>query len=121
MHAVISDKKDKLAEIEQAGADIARFTEDATRETCMRNGMTRAAVELKLGIIGKALNCLQGDHDEIARRIPGLRGIVVFRDLPGHNHDRVIPERVWTCSRHDLPELCRTVQALLGEMGLPET
>lgn len=108
-------------EIEQAGADIAGFTEDVTRETCMRNGMIQAAVERKFGIIGEALNCLQGDHDEIAQRIPGLRGIVVFRDLPGHNHDRVIPERVWTCSQHDLPELCRIVEVLFGEMEPLET
>ena len=110
-----------LAEIEQAGVDIARFTEDVTRETCVRSGLIQAAVERRFGIIGEALNRLQGDHDEIARRITGLRRIVDFRNLPSHGHDRVVPERVWTCSQLDLPELRRIVEALLGEMEPLET
>ncbi len=109
-----------LAEIEQAGADIVRFTDGVTREDYMRSGLIQAAVERKFGIIGEALNRLQGDHDEIARRIPGLRRIVDFRNLPSHGHDRVVPERVWAYAQHELPELRRIVEALLGESGPPE-
>ena len=110
-----------LADIEQAGVDIAQFTEGVTRETYMRSGLIQAAVERKFGIIGEALNRLQGDHDEIARRIPGLRRFVDFRNLPSHGHNRGVPERVWTCAQHDLPELRRIVEALLGEMVSLET
>ena len=114
------DPRVLLADIEQAGADIARFTEGMGRETYVGDARTQAAVERKFEIIGEALNRLNSDHSEIAQRIPRLRRIVDFRNLLSHGYDQVIPERVWSYARHDLPELRRIVQELLAELGPPE-
>ncbi len=114
------DPRVLLADIEQAGADIARFTEGVTREDYLRDGLIQAAVERKFEIIGEALKRLHGDHGEIAQRIPRLRRIVDFRNLLSHGYDRVIPERVWSYANHDLPEFLRTVHALLAELGPPD-
>ena len=114
------DPRVLLADIEQAGADIARFTEGVTREAYLRNGLIQAAVERKFEIIGEALNRLDGDHYEIARRISRLRRMVVFRNVLSLSHDRVIPERVWAYAQQDLPELHRIVRTLLVELGPPE-
>ena len=113
------DPRILLADIEQAGTDIAQFTEGVTRESYLRNGLIQAAVERKFEIIGEALNRLHGDHNEIAQRIPRLRRIVDFRNLLSHGYDLVIPERVWAYAQHDLPELRRIVQTLLVELGPP--
>ena len=78
--------------------------------------MIQAAVERKFEIIGDALNRLRRDHPEFARKIPQLRQIVDFRNLLIHGYDQVIPERVWSYTRHDLPELHLVVQALLSEL-----
>ena len=115
------DPRVVLADIKQAGADIAHFTEGVTGEAYLRERLIQAAVERKFEIIGEALNRLHADHPEIARRIPGLRRIVDFRNLLSHAYDRVIPERVWAYARHDLPELRKIVQTLLAELGPPET
>lgn len=114
------DARVLLADIEQAGADIAHFIEGVSREAYLRDGLIQAAVERKFEIIGEALNRLHGDHSEIAQRIPRLRRIVDFRNLLSHGYDRVIPERVWSYARHDLPEFLRIVQVLLTELGPPE-
>ena len=114
------DPRVLLADVEQSGADIVRFTEGVTREAYLRDGLIQAAVERKFEIIGEALNRLNSDHSEIAQRIPRLRRIVDFRNLLSHGYDQVIPERVWSYARHDLPELRRIVQALLAELGPPE-
>ena len=82
--------------------------------------MIQAAVERKFEIIGEALNRLRRDHSEFARKIPQLRQIVDFRNLLIHGYDQVIPERVWSYTRHDLPELHLVVQALLSELSPPE-
>ena len=114
------DPRVPLADVEQAGADIARFTEGMTREAYLRDALVQAGVERKFGVIGEALNRLHGDHSEIARRIPRLRRIVDFRNLLSHGYDQVVPERVWSYVQRDLPEPRRIVQALLAELGPPE-
>lgn len=114
------DPRVLLADIEQAGADIARFTEGMDSGAFAGDALTQAAVERKFEIVGEALNRLHGYHPEIARRIPRLRRIVDFRNLLSHGYDRVNPERVWSHAQRNLPELRRVVQALLAELGPPE-
>ncbi len=111
------DPRVLLADVEQASTDIALFTEGLTREAYLRDMLIQAAVERKFEIIGEALKRLHRDHSEIARRIPRLRQVVDFRNLLIHGYDQVIPERVWSYTRHDLPELRLVVQALLSELN----
>ena len=115
------DPRVLLADVEQASADIAHFTEGLSREAYLRDMLIQAAVERKFEIIGEALNRLHRDHSEIARRIPRLRQVVNFRNLLIHGYDQVIPERVWSYARHDLAELHLVVQALLSELSPPDS
>ena len=106
-----------LADVDRAAADITWFVRGLDSSAYVGDTPIRAAVERKFEIIGEALNRLRNDHPEVAERIPRLRRIVDFRNFPIHVYDSVEPDRVWTHARHDLPELHRTVQALLSELG----
>ena len=114
------DPRCPLADIDRAAADIARFTADMDGGAYAGDALVQAAVERKFLIVGEALNRLHRDHPGIAKRIPGLRRIVNFRNLLAHVYERVEPDRVWTYAGRDLPELRRTVQALLAELGTLE-
>lgn len=111
------DPRCPLADVDQAAADIARFVQGMDASDYVADALIQAAVERKFEIIGEALNRLHYDHPEVAERIPRLRRIVDFRNFLIHAYDRVEPDRVWTHARQDLPELHRTVQALLAELG----
>ena len=52
-------------------------------------------------------------------RIPDLRRVVGFRNIPVHACDSVAPEDVRDYARNKLPELRRAVRALLAELGPP--
>ena len=114
------DPRVLLADIDQAGADIGRFTEGMDSGAYASDTLTQAAVERKFKIIGEALNRLQKIHPELAERIPRLRRIIDFRNLLIHGYASVMPERVWDYAKNHLPQLCRIVQALLAELGSPE-
>lgn len=110
------DPRILLADVDRAALDIARFTEGMNRETYLGNALTQAAVERKFEIVGEALNRLHRARPEIAKRIPGLREVVSFRNLLIHGYAVVRPNRVWDYVRNDLPELHQMVRELLGEM-----
>ena len=78
------DPRILLADIEQAGADIASHMQAMPLESCVGDGRTQAAVERKFEVIGEALKRLHADHPGLARRIPRLRRIVDFRNLLSH-------------------------------------
>ena len=114
------DPRVLLADIDRAGADIARFTEGMDSGAYVGDALTQAAVERKFEIIGEALNRLQKVDPELADRIPRLRPIIDFRNLLIHGYASVMPERVWDYAENHLPELRRIVQALLAKLGPPE-
>ena len=114
------DPRILLADIEQAGADIASYMEAMPLEAYIGDGRTQAAVERKFEVIGEALKRLHADHPGLAWRIPQLRRIVDFRNLLSHGYDRVLPERVWSYAGQDLPALRRIVETLLDELGSTE-
>ena len=109
-----------LADIEQAGADIESFTEGLDAGAYAADARTQGAVERKFEIVGEALNRLHKARPDLTERIPGMRGMIDFRNLLAHGYDRVTPERVWKYVKSDLPDLRRTVQALLADLGPPE-
>ncbi len=114
------DPRVLLWDIEQAGADIRRFTDSMERNAYLEDRRTQAAVERKFEIIGEALNRLQKSHPEHATRIPDLHRIIGFRNVLAHGYDSVMPEDVWDYARNDLPELRRVVQTLLAELERSE-
>lgn len=111
------DARVLLADIENAAADIERYLDGFDRNDYIGDDEKQAAVERKFEIIGEALNRLHDVEPELSQRIPQLRRIIDFRNLLSHGYDRVMPERVWTYAKNNLPELRRIVQSLIAELG----
>lgn len=114
------DPRVLLADIDQAGSDIANFVEGMDTAAYMADARTQAAVERKFEIIGEAVNRLHEAHPELAKRIPRFRKIIDFRNLLIHGYEHIIPRRVWDYTEHDLPQLCRVVGILLAELEQPD-
>ena len=114
------DPRVLLADIDRAGADIARFTEGMDGVAYTSDVLTQAAVERKFEIIGEALNRLHHTHPGLAGRIPRLRRIIDFRNLLIHGYASVRPERVWDYAKNHLPRLRQIVKVLLAELEAPE-
>lgn len=114
------DTRVLLTDIDQAGADIERFTEGMDMGAYAADSVVQSAVERKFEIIGEAVNRLHQDDPDLAERIPGIRDIIDFRNLLAHGYEHVSSERVWTYASSDLPQLRRVVQALLDELESPE-
>jgi len=114
------DTRVLLTDIDQAGADIERFTEGMDMDAYIADMRTQSAVERKFEIIGEAVNRLHQNDPELAERIPEMREIIDFRNLLTHGYEHVSSRRVWTYASSNLPQLRRVVQALLDELESPE-
>lgn len=110
------DARVLLADIDQASADIERFTEGMDMDAYATDSVVQSAVERKFEIIGEALNRLHQNDPNLAERIPGIREVIDFRNLLAHGYEHVASRRVWTYANSNLPQLRRVVQALLGEL-----
>ncbi|MCY3880140.1 MAG: DUF86 domain-containing protein [Rhodobacteraceae bacterium] len=113
------DPRILLADIEAAASAIEAYTEGMNDDVWARSGMAQAAVERKFEIIGEAMNRLHKDAPDLAKRIPGLRDVVDFRNLLSHGYDAVDSELVWTYAKNDLIDLRRSVRKLLAELDQP--
>ncbi len=114
------DARVLLTDIDQAGADIERFTEDMDMDAYVTDSVMQSAVERKFEIIGEAVNRLHQNNPDLAERIPGMREIIDFRNLLAHGYEHVSSRRVWTYASSNLPQLRRIVQALLDDLKSPE-
>ena len=105
-----------LADIDQACADIESFTEEMDSEAYVVNGLVQAAVERKFEIIGEAVNRLSKHRPGLAEKIPQVRKIVNFRNVPAHGYDHVVPEFVWDYTQNHLPQLCETARMMISQL-----
>ena len=114
------DPRVLLADVEQAGEAIERFTEGMDQAAYASDFRTQAAVERKFEFIGEALNILSTSNPELAERVLRIRKIIDFRNLLIHGYSSVIPERVWNYANNHLPQLRQIAQTPLAELGPPE-
>ncbi len=113
------DRRVLLTDIDQAGAEIQRFTHGLDSVSYAGDALTQAAVERKFEIIGEALNRLHRARPDIAGQIPWYRRMIDFRNLLIHGYASVLPERVWDYTDNHLPDLRRIVLEMLAELGPP--
>ena len=104
-----------LADIEQVGAKIERFTQGMDFGAYLDNEQSQDAVEHNFKIIGEALNRLHKISPELVVLIPDAREIIGFRNFLIHDYDNLELDTVWDGVVHCLPELRLTVQELLTE------
>lgn len=110
------DPRMLLADVLDAAGSIGRFRDGVDLSGYRADELMRAGVERKLEIIGEALNRLGREDPELVARIPDLGRIVGFRNILAHGYDVVDDDVVWNAITIDLPELVRTVEAILQEM-----
>ena len=110
------DPRMLLADVFEAASSIERFREGLDLGGYRADELIRAGVERKLEVIGEALNRLTREDPHLAGRIPDIGRIVGFRNVLAHGYDVVDDDVVWNAITVDLPELVRTVAAILQEL-----
>lgn len=113
----MKDDRVFLAHVQDAISKIERYTEGG-REAFFADTKTQDAVMRNLEIIGEAVKNLSADlraqHPEIPwTRIAGMRDVLI------HDYFGVRLETVSNAVEHRLPELKRSVEALMGSGGVP--
>jgi uncharacterized protein with HEPN domain len=111
------DPRAYLWDVREAALAIQSFTSGMDAETYSRNAMAQAAVERKFEIIGEALSQLSKVDGRLAAQFPDLPQVVAFRNQLIHGYAAVNTLTVWNITRHSVPKLLATVQALMDKLG----
>jgi uncharacterized protein with HEPN domain len=110
------DPRVHLADVEEAGRLVLRFTHGLDLNTYRDDVLVRSAVERQLEIVGEALNRFYREDAGLAARIPEVRRVIGFRNVLAHGYDIVDHEAVWDAVTHELPGLVTAAAALLAEL-----
>jgi uncharacterized protein with HEPN domain len=113
------DPRTWLWDAREASAAIGEFVAGLDVASYSASELVRSAVERKFEIIGEALNQLSKAAPVLADRIPDLRRIVGFRNVLIHGYALVDHRTVWEVVSTSLPELRRSLDDLLDELGPP--
>ena len=99
-----------------AARAIQEFVVGKKLEEYARDRMMRGAVERHLEIIGEAARnlseSLRGEHPEIP-----WRTIIAQRNVLAHEYGEIRHERIWAVATGRIPELIRSLEAILGGEG----
>lgn len=113
------DRRAYLWDVRDAADAILDFVAGIDLNIYAETKMMHSAVERKFEIIGEALSQLSKTDPALAERIPGLAGIVAFRNLLIHGYAVVEHPRVWRIVQESLPAIRATAAKLLDELGPP--
>lgn len=102
-----------LFDIEQAANRLQSFLVGVPRVRYLADPLLQAATERQFEIIGEAVSQLARLDATLAGRISDYRRLIAFRNILIHGYAEVDQEIVWDLAQTRLPELLRTVQALL--------
>ena len=105
-----------LWDIDESAEAIAEYTAGLDEEAFLADRMRQDAVGYRLLVVGEALSRLGRDAPELAARIPERGQAIGLRNYLAHEYDRIDHVMVWDTAVHHLPELQRTVEALLAEL-----
>lgn len=84
-----------------ASTSIRFWTQDATFERYLADGMLRSAIERQFGIVGEALNVVRSVDLATADQVPDLHGWISMRTFVIHIYDRI----AWDNVKRDIPAL----------------
>lgn len=104
-----------LFDIQQAAADLSRFSAGKTWPEYAADPLLRAAVERKFEIIGEALRCLTREDPDTASGISDSEQIIAFRNILIHGYAQVDDGIVWDILQTKLPTLVSEADSLLEQ------
>ncbi len=107
------DPKKLLYDILQAAQQIEEFSKDLDKKAFLNNNMILSACERKFEIIGEAMNRLRKRFPEMISKIPDADKIIGFRNIIIHGYDIVSPNIIWSSIQKDIPELIKSIKAIL--------
>ena len=111
------DRRAFLWDVRDAALAIESFLSGIDLQAYVQNTLVQAAVERKFEIIGEALGQLSRVDPALGNRVPNLSQIVAFRNQLIHGYAAVNAATVWNIAKDSLPELLKTVDGLLAELG----
>ena len=114
------DPRVLLADVEQAGEAIERFTEGMDQAAYASDFRTQAAVERKFEIIGEALNILSTSNPELAERVPRIRKKIDFRNLLIHSYSTVSPNVYGTTPKNTCRNCAKARKPCLPNWARPK-
>ena len=103
-----------LEDIRDAAAFILEAVRGKTIDDYHRDRILRLAIERSFEIIGEAMKRLAQHDPETVARIGDHRQIIAFRNVLAHGYDLVDHQLVWSTIEHQIPELLRDIEELLG-------
>ena len=109
------ESKKLLEDIRLAAVKIQKFTSEKTFEDFSDDWLLQSGVERQFEIIGEALNRLDKQYPDTAKRISNKARIISFRNILIHGYDIVDEQVVWDIVKDYLPVLFNEVTDLLAE------
>lgn len=103
-----------LLDIATALDEALGYLADMTVDQLAENGMAQAAVEMKLVIVGEAVNRLSQRHPDVAEALGvDVRAVVGLRNVLVHGYQSVRTEQLYRIVTNEGRELCNTARAIL--------
>lgn len=96
-----------LRDMEQSIKKITVFIRGMTLENFKNDEKTQDAVQMRLLIIGEAVTNIQQKCAALLERHPEIpwKAIRGMRNKIAHEYFSILPERIWTAAKEDLPVL----------------
>ncbi|MDX2049331.1 MAG: HepT-like ribonuclease domain-containing protein [Chitinophagaceae bacterium] len=105
------ESRQRLLHIEQAIADIERFTKNETLESFCKNDILHDAVMMQFIIIGEAI--IHVENEKLDKYDYPWYKVKSFRNMIAHEYFNIKLPAVWQIIENDLQQLKQTVQVIL--------
>ncbi len=105
------ESQHRLQHIEQAIADIEKFTKGETKETFCENDMLHDAVMMQFIIIGEAI--IHVENEKLDKYDYPWYKVKSFRNMIAHEYFNIKLPAVWQIIENDLQQLKQIVQTIL--------
>jgi uncharacterized protein with HEPN domain len=102
-----------LYDIVESGRRVLAYCEGLSAEQFARNTLVQDAVIRRLTIMGEAAKRISHEFRTAHSEVP-WHEMAGFRDIAVHDYLAIVPSRVWTVVRDDLPGLVSVLDPLIA-------
>ena len=110
------DPRVTLRQLQDAARRLQEICAGRTLEGLLADWMATAAAERFFEIVGEAVKRLPMDLRERYPAVP-WKEIAGTRDRLSHGYDDINYEVLWDAVQNDLPQLLKTVERMLDDLG----